>query len=342
MASRGPLKHMIRTDAAREAVQAIQQCLDAKLTRKGCTGITTWIKETARAGQPFRVSRAANARGNAGLSIGRVADVMLRKWCDGEPVPTGFARKYLDHAAHALKKEKLMPVATQLAVAMGPLKTEIDLICIQEGKSGRVGIVFVELKTSRQTMQQHLQSYDGRDKKKPYLNVAGLENSERVAHALQADFGAQASHHSFPHLGRFHSRSVVLYATSTGAKIYPIAPFSRSHFEVAPTGTKHSVTERKRTSFPMLPAAAAGGTLIRAMLRKLGHADVRPGGPASCTSTHNGEDCVVGISPNWHRLTKVKQHAVVENLRACAKKKPPWLVARNRQRQWVATPLREA
>lgn len=338
MSAPGPAKHMIRTDAAREAVAALQQCLDAKLVRRGCTGITTWIKDTARAGQPFRVSRAPNARGAAGLSIGRVTDVMLRKWCDGDPVPSGFARKYLDHAARALRQEKLMPVATQLAVAMGPLKTEVDLICLQEGKSGRVGLVFVELKTSRQTLTQHTNSYDDRDKKKPYLEVAGLDNSERVAHQLQADFGAKASHHSFPHLGRWHSRSVVLYATSTGAKIYPVSAFPQSHFDVAPA-TKHSVEQRKRTEFPMLPAAAAGGTLIRQLLRKHGHTGVRPGGPASCISSLGDTECVVGISPNWHKLTKVKQQQVIENLRGCARKKPPWLVARNRQRQWVATSL---
>lgn len=342
MSTAGPVRHRISTPAAREAVIDLQKCFDARVQRKGCVGITTWLKNTARAGVPFSVSRASTARGRQGLSIGRVADHMLRSYCNEEPIPRGFARKHFDHAARALQREKLMPVAAQVPCALGPLKTEIDAICLREGKSGRVGIVVVEFKTSQQTLAQHTASYAQRCYRKPYMNVAGLENTERTGHQLQADFGAKALVHTFPHLSRYYIESVVLYSTPTGAKVYPVTPFPRSTFAVAPAAP-HSVVETKKTSdFPILPAAPAGGTIIREVLRRAGHSKIVAGGSASCTSVRGvGTSCVVGISPTWHRLKPAKKRALATQLKKVAKKKEAWLVGRNSRREWVAAPLQK-
>lgn len=341
MSAVGPAKHRIATPAARELVGDLQKCLNARMQRKGCIGVTTWLKNTARAGVPFSVSRASTARGKQGLSIGRVADHMLRKWCNDEPIQKGFARTHFDHGARALTREKLMPVAAQVPCALGPLKTEIDAICIREGKTGRVGIVVVEYKTSQQTLAQHTESYNQRCYRKPYMNVAGLENSERTGHQLQADFGAKALLHTYPHLSKYYMESVVLYATPTGAKVYPVTPFPRSTFDVRPTAP-HAVVETKKSAFPLLPAAPAGGTIIREVLRRAGHSKILAGGAASCTSVRGtGVQCVVGISPTWHKLSKTKRNDLTRKLKKVANKKEAWLIGRNAKRDWVAAPLRE-
>ena len=342
MSSGGPPKHLIISGPARAAVKDIQQCFNARLQRKGCTGITTWIKNTARAGVPFSVSRNQNARGTEGLSIGRVADAMLRKYCNGDPIPAGFARKHFDNAARALNREKLMPIAAQLACALGPLKTEVDAICLREGANGRVGIVVVEFKTSRQTLAQHTASYDKPCLRKPYMDVAGLPNSEQSAHRLQADFGLKALRHTYPHLQRYYMESIVLYATQTGAKIYPVAPFPKTTFDVI-GAQPHSVVDPGKNEFPLLPSAPAGGTMIRSVLKRAGHTRIASGGNASCTSLDKDQrECVVGISPGWHRLTQVRRRGLIEILKKKAGKKQPWLVCRNKERAWVAAPLQDA
>ena len=341
MSSSGPPKHLIMTGPARAAVRDIQQCLDARLKRKGCTGITTWIKNTARAGVPFSVNRTQSARGTEGLSIGRVTDGMLRKYCNGDPIPGGYARSHFDHAARALAREKLMPVAAQLACALGPLKTEVDAICLREGANGRVGIVVVELKTSRQSLAQHAASYAKPCLRKPYMDVAGLKNSEEAAHQLQADFGLKALRQTYPQLARYYMESIVLYATKTGARVYPVTPFPKTTFDVV-GAPAHAVVDPGKNEFPMLPTAPAGGTMIRDVLKRAGHTKIAAGGTASCTSTdRENRECVVGISPGWHRLTKQKQRGLTKVLRRKAGKKQPWLVCRNKDRQWVAAPLRD-
>ena len=260
---------------------------------------------------PFSVSRNQNARGTEGLSIGRVADAMLRKYCNGDPIPAGFARKHFDNAARALNREKLMPIAAQLACALGPLKTEVDAICLREGANGRVGIVVVEFKTSRQTLAQHTASYDKPCLRKPYMDVAGLPNSEQSAHRLQADFGLKALRHTYPHLQRYYMESIVLYATQTGAKIYPVAPFPKTTFDVI-GAQPHSVVDPGKNEFPLLPSAPAGGTMIRSVLKRAGHTRIASGGNASCTSLDKDQrECVVGISPGWHRLTQVRRRGLI-------------------------------
>ena len=91
-----------------------------------------------------------------------------------------------------------------------------------------------------------------------------------------------------------------------------------------------------------MPAAPAGGTIIREVLRRAGHSKILAGGAASCTSVRGtGVQCVVGISPTWHKLSKTKRNDLTRKLKKVANKKEAWLVGRNAKRDWVAAPLRE-
>ena len=149
-----------------------------------------------------------------------------------------------------------MPIAAQLACALGPLKTEVDAICLLEGANGNVGIVVVEFKTSRQTLAQHTASYDKPCLRKPYMDVAGLPNSEQSASA-PGRFCLKALRQTYPHLQRYYMESIVLYATQTGAKIYPVAPFPKTTFDVI-GAQPHSVVDPGRNEFPLLPSAPGG------------------------------------------------------------------------------------
>lgn len=314
----------------------LQACEKAKVDRAGCVGITTYIRDTCRGGVPFSASRASNARGKAGLSVGRVTDHMLQKWCRDEPVPTGFARRYFNNAVAALHREKLVPVAVQVPCRLGKLKTELDLVCLRAGKNGKVGIVVIELKTSRQTLAQHTASYKKRCLRKPYLNVGGYENTEEMAHQLQTDFGVKALLNSFPKLGRFHTEGAVLYSTETGARIYPVRPLPPTTYDRQHVGREMAKEEQMR--FPLLPNVVHGGALVREALKMAGHTKIFSGGQASCTTDRAGKKCTVGILSKWGKLSKKARAKWVKEIkkRAEAEKSKAWLVVREGNGLWKA------
>jgi len=328
-------------DSPRAAVvhAALARCTAQKVDRSGCVGITTYIRDTCRAGVPFSASRASNARGKAGLSVGRVTDLMLQKWCNDEPVPTGFARRYFDNATDALHRERLVPVATQVPCRLGQLKTELDLVCLRQGKTGNVGIVVVELKTSRQTLAQHAKTYEKRCLRKPYMAVGGHENTEAIAHRIQTDFGVKALLATHPSLKTFHVEGAVLYSTATGARMYPVTPmpidtYSRRHVgreQVSDSGV----------DFPLLPTDAHGGTLVRHALKQAGHTKIFTGGKASCTAINRaGKRVTVGIVSKWHKLKPAQKRQVVNEIRKRSEQEGaagrPWLVVREKNGLWKA------
>jgi len=336
---RGPKKLVITSPQAGVARRALAACAARKVDRSGCVGITTYIRDTCRAGVPFSASRASNARGKAGLSVGRVADLMLQKWCNDEPVPKGFARRYFDNAVAALHREKLVPVACQVPCRLGHLKTELDLVCLREGKSGRVGIVVVELKTSRQTLAQHTKTYRKRCLRKPYMNVGGLENTEEMAHRIQTDFGVKALLSSHPLLRSFHTEGAVLYSTETGARMYPVAPLPPDTYSRQHVGRERALGEK--IDFPVLPNAAQGGTLVREALRQAGHTKIFAGGKASCTSNNRaGKKTTVGIVSKWHKLKPAQKKKIVAEIKLRSKSEGntvrPWLVVRQTNGLWKA------
>lgn len=337
--ARGPAKLVMNTPQAAEVRGALEKCTAQKVNRTGCVGITSYIRDTCRGGVPFSASRAPNARGKAGLSVGRVTDQMLQKWCNNQPIGTGFARRYFDNAVAALHREKLVPVATQVPCRLGGLKTELDLVCMRQGKTGRVGIVVVELKTSRQTIAQHTKSYPKRCLRKPYMNVGGYENSEKVAHQIQADFGAKALLASYPHLRPFYTEAAVLYSTETGARIYPAPPLPPSTYDRQHVGREMAKKEEVR--FPLLPDEVHGGALVREALKQAGHTKIFTGGKASCTSVAGkgkNRKCTVGIVSKWNKLDKKQKTRVVSELKkmAAAEKAKAWLVTRQPNGLWKA------
>lgn len=335
--SRGPAKLKIKSPQAAAIRALLAACERTKVDRAGCVGITTYIRDTCRGGVPFSASRAANARGKAGLSVGRVTDLMLQKWCRDEPVPTGFARRYFNNAVAALHREKLVPVAVQMPCRLGKLKTELDLVCLRPGNNDRAGIVVVELKTSRQTLAQHTASYKKRCLRKPYLNVGGLENTEEMAHQMQTDFGVKALLATFPKLRQFHTEGAVLYSTETGARIYPVRPLPPQTYDRQHVGRE--MAKESEIRFPLLPNEVHGGALVREALKEAGHTKIFSGGQASCTTMNRaGKRCTVGILSKWNKLTKKSKSAFVRELkkRAASEKTKPWLVVRESNGLWKA------
>lgn len=333
----GPRKVLIDSPAAVLAQNAVKKCFDKKVDRAGCIGITTYIRDTCRNGVPFSATRSSNARGRAGLSIGRVTDHMMQKWCNNEPISTGYARKYLDNAATALYRERLMPIATQVPCKLNHLKTEIDLICLRQGKTGNVGIVIVELKTSRQTLAQHKRSYPKRCLRKPFLDVGGYENSEAVAHRIQADFGRKALLNTFGHLKPFHTEAAVLYTTETGANIYPVEPLPPAVFDVHAVGRDIAKTHAFR--FPLMPSTSHGGILLREALAAKGHKKIAVGGKASATSVNRaGKKCTLGIVSRWRKLRVGDKRKWVNEIKkiAATDQSQPWLLVREENGHWKA------
>lgn len=337
---RGPKKLVIDSPRAAAVRAALAACASRKVDRSGCVGITTYIRDTCRAGVPFSASRASNARGKAGLSVGRVTDLMLQKWCNDEPVPTGFARRYFDNAVAALHREKLVPVATQVPCRLGHLKTELDLVCLRQGKTGNVGIVVVELKTSRQTIAQHTKTYQKRCLRKPYMNVGGYENTEAMAHRIQTDFGVRALLASHPSLKTFHVEGAVLYSTETGARMYPALPLPPDTYSRRHVG-REQVSASGTVDFPLLPNAAQGGTLVREALKQAGHTKIFSGGRASCTTINKaGKKTTVGIVSKWNKLRPAQKREVVAEIKRRAEQEGggprPWLVVRDANGIWKA------
>lgn len=335
-----PRLHRIDSDAARQAAEVVRAAR-AKGYRAvpGQVGITRYIRDVCRNGVPFSASRVATARGTMGLTLGRQTDFMLRAWVGRRPLGRGQARRYLDYIGAALEKHKLMPIATQLAVGMGKVKTEIDLICVNGDAGGkRAGIVLVELKTTRQTLREAAATYEVPCLRQPRMrHPTGMANSEATAHALQAGFGARAALAAHPELGRYPVSAAVLFVTQTGSRLYTVDLPDPTIFDTPYTEPPSFVKGGGRP-FPLLPTAAAGGALIRATLAAAGHGKIKPGGQGSGTSVLKGKRCLLVIERKWAKLTEAQQKALRERVHAtAAKAKFPLatLVARDGpQRPW--------
>lgn len=225
------------------------------------------------------------------------------------------------------------------------MRTEVDLVCIRGNEAGTAAeIVLVELKTTRQTMKEAAATYEVPCLRLPRMrHPAGLANSEKEAHALQAGFGARAVLKSHPALGRYPVSAAVLFVTQTGSRLYSVAMPNSAIFDTPYKEPAHFVKGEARP-FPLLPSVASGGGLIRATLAAAGHTKIRPGGKGSGSSLFAGKVCVFAIERKWAKLTTAQQTALRRRLVGIgAKAKAPMvaLVARDgAQRPWVCTTWR--
>lgn len=322
-----PRWHIVDTPAARQAVSAVRTAKsNGHKARPGQVGITRWIKDVSRGGVPFSANRAATARGSRGLTLGRQTDHMLRDWVERRPLGKGQARKYLDSVATALQKHKLMPVAVQLQCGLPQIKTEVDLVCVKANEK-RAGIVFVELKTTRQTLQQAASTYSVPCLRLPRMrHPEGHPNTEENAHKLQAAFGARAALATHPELRRFPTSAAVLLVSLTGSRFYTVDPPDKAIFDV-PHSEPARVWKDRPKPFRTLPTVTAGGGLIRAALKAAGHNEIRPGGAASATSTIHGHKCTVAIEPKWAKMTTAERRTVRQRATALAVKEKAKMVA---------------
>ena len=319
---------MIDNLPARRAVAAVAAAKERGYRAvPGQVGVTRWIRDVSRAGVPFSANRVATARGTRGLTLGRQTDHMLRDWVDKRPLArTGQARKYLDSVAATLQRHKLMPVAVQLRCGLGPIKTEVDLVCVK-GNEKRAGVVLVELKTTRQSLAQAASTYSVPCLRLPRMrHPEGHPNTEENAHKLQSGFGARAVVASHPELARFPVSAAVLLVTLTGGRLYEVTLPDPAIFSVAHTEPARRAKEKPKP-FRTLPTVTAGGGLIRATLKAAGHTEIRNGGAASATSTVRGERCLVAIEPKWGSMTGAKQRALRQQATALAVKEKMKLVA---------------
>lgn len=91
----------------------------------GCTGITTYLKNTLQRGRKFHVkhktrSPAGKAGADVGLKIGRFTDHLFRAVVDGgkKVDPQKFTHRRVARILKNLRAIGIRPIRTQLGVAL--------------------------------------------------------------------------------------------------------------------------------------------------------------------------------------------------------------------------------
>ena len=179
------------------------------------------------------------------------------------------------NAFKILVKNGIHPVRSQISVTLGQrIWTRMDAVGVRKrGNSWRP--VVIELKSTMQTLKAHSTSYDKTCRRRKQLAVINLPNSERVAHNLQARFGAYALS-TVPEFRNMSIEAVVVVVSRTGTRLYECPVMPREAFSLA-SNLAPASEPLESPGFMRLPGPKRGGLLIRTYLKGKGFKRVAAG-----------------------------------------------------------------
>lgn len=243
------------------------------------TGITSFIGGTLRGNSKFyprKFGKRATKKPEDPLRVGRRTDRLYQN-CVAQKKRVELTPKtaHAYHAMKALRNFGIKSIATQVPVQLGQLVSRLDGLGVYM-RNGKPTIAVIELKTTARTLNDDA-AYNSVCRNKPRLDVLDLDNSERICHDIQADFGRLAFNSTYGEvLDNPMCRAIVVIANSTEAgvrEVQPVVP--QNGRSLAAVCSTSNITPLLRAgSFSALPSRLDGGGLIRTALRTLGYKSV--------------------------------------------------------------------
>lgn len=284
------------------------------------TGITSFIGGTLRANSKFcprRYGKRVSKKPEDPLKVGRRADRLYQN-CVAQKKRVELTPKtaHAYHAMKALREFGIKSIATQVPVQLGQLVSRLDGLGIYL-KNGTPTVAVIELKTTARTLNDDA-AYSSICRNKPQLDILDLDNSEKVCHDIQAEFGRLAFNATYGEvLGKPPCHSVVVIANSVEAgvrEVKPIVPPNGRSLAVI-SSTANITPLLRAGSFSALPSRLDGGGLIRTAIRSLGYKSIAtdkkkvPRG-ASCVALSGADSktrTLFGIRPQFLEQSQEQQ-----------------------------------
>lgn len=276
----------------------------------GAIGFHTYLDELLRV-VPFTSPRP-NSKGAAnGMRLGQKVDSCFGKLVAGTKVSRSKPAAMARQALNTLRKNNILVLRTQVRVSMGRINTFVDGVAMAKlPQSDLWTPMVVELKTSCQPLREHVRTYDLRCKRRPLLSVNGVEldNTEKNGHLLQTHFGAMALG-KLPEFHRVKVRSVVIYSTPTGCRLYEVPPKGFPICVYQKGGTPRQRAQQSFQAFSRLPGPKNGGGGIRSALGGLGFKRIvaQNAGRCSFTASLSGRPVHGALVPTYATMQESQQ-----------------------------------